>query len=137
MRALSPSLITALIWSGCFVVAGCGERTAALWPVRGKVVYKDGAPLAGGTIEMESTDNSTLMAVGTIAVDGSFRLEEGATAGKYRVAIHANEPVDPDLLDDKKPAPQLSEKYADVYQSGLEVTVEPKDNQLTITVEKP
>jgi hypothetical protein len=119
------------------LLAGCTDRGLQLWPVAGKVVYQDGQPLPGGTIELENKDNSTLTAVGTIAADGTFRLEEGAAAGKYRVAIVPVEPIDPDELDDKKPPPLLSSKYADIYQSGLEVTIEPKANELTITVEKP
>lgn len=137
MRALASSHGLALTLLSLVIPAGCNDRAAQLWPVQGKVVYQDGLPLPGGTIEFESKDNSTLTAVGTIAADGTFRLEEGAAAGRYRVAIHAAEPIDLDELDDKKPPPLLSAKYEDVYQSGLEVAVEPKDNELTITVEKP
>jgi hypothetical protein len=137
MRALSYSHGVTLNLLSLLVLGGCSDRGAQFWPVQGKVVYQDGQPLPGGTIELESKDNSTLTAVGTIAADGTFRLEEGALSGGYRVAIHAAEPIDPDELDDKTPPPLLDAKYEDIYQSGLEITIEPKANELTIEVERP
>src|SRR5436189_6055052 len=76
-------------------IAGCGGKD--LYPVEGKVEYKDGSDvsvLAGGWITFVPTDpevNKT-SAQGEIKTDGSFQMStyregDGVVPGKYKVLV--------------------------------------------------
>jgi hypothetical protein len=122
-------------------LAGCGGPK--LYPVTGKVVYKDGSPMKGGAVMFEANGpKGRVMAQGAVDVaDGTFALGmkedgEGAEAGVYRVAIRGrrNNPHgkqdDPDLED------QLHPRFQSFETSKLEFTVEPKSNDFTLTIER-
>src|SRR5262245_62694231 len=75
---------------------GCGGRKT--YPVEGRVVWSDGTPakeLAGGMVSFDLITDEPKDKVnphGDIQEDGSFRLQtfkpdDGAPAGKYRVAV--------------------------------------------------
>jgi hypothetical protein len=125
------------------VIAGCGKSGPATYPVEGRVVFPDGSPMPGGTIEFESLEGTApLNARGRIEPDGRFHLvtaprSKGAVAGKHRVLVRAlakeSEPLD------GKPArpPQLHPRFEQYGTSGLHVTVEPQPNQFTIEVARP
>src|SRR5438067_9892308 len=77
-------------------VAGCGGRE--LYPVGGKVAYKDGADvsvLAGGMVTFVPTDPEIkVSAQGYIKPDGSFEMStfregDGVVPGKYTVLVAA------------------------------------------------
>jgi hypothetical protein len=122
-------------------LTGCssGPKT---YPVHGKVVYPDGSPMKGGAIMFEPVDNKlNIMSRGGIKEDGTFVLStfgkaDGAVPGRYRVLIRGrrNNPrssaEDPDLID------QIHPRFQDFKTSGLEFTVEPKDNEFRITIER-
>jgi hypothetical protein len=119
-------------------LVGCGGRKT--YPVEGKIVYKDGSPatgLAGGNVEFDSVEQP-VSAQGTIQSDGSFSLGtdapgDGAVPGKHRVVIALPLPLD----QDKPPPPAIDSRYHTFETSGLEVTVEPKLNKVTLEVEPP
>lgn len=118
------------------VAAGCGR--SGLYPVKGKVVFPDGTPLAAGTVEFGPFDQSALLAPrGEIRADGTFRAStyeegDGAPEGKYRVLV-----TPPEQLDPGQPRPlPFDRRFSSFETSGLEYTVKPGKNEFfTITVE--
>jgi len=117
-------------------LAGCGSST---YPVEGKVLTPDGQPvkeLEGGTIVFESVD-AKVSSQGSIGADGSFRLStfkpnDGAPPGKYRALITAAPVMDLD----NPPKPVIDRRFNDFKTSGWEVTVERKQNVVSLTVER-
>jgi len=63
-----PALLLAA--SGC-----AGEEVPRTYPVQGKVILKNGTPLAGGAIVFTSVADPELRGYGTIAKDGTFMLD--------------------------------------------------------------
>jgi hypothetical protein len=126
---------------GSIAATGCGSKT---YPVEGKVVFSDGkaaAELAGGSVVFES-HATRISAAGEIRPDGGFRLttekkDDGAPPGKYKVIVT---PPDPDTAQDDRPQgrrkPLLDPKFHSFEKSGIEVTVEPRRNQINVTVER-
>lgn len=116
--------------------AGCGSKS--IYPVHGKIVDADGQPmtdLKGGAVEFDGGDSKT-SANAAIGEDGSFQLStsragDGAHVGKHRVAITRR------YLGPENPVPAIIEpRYEKFETSGLEVTVEPKDNEVKLTVQR-
>ena len=111
---------------------GCqpaGKKMPAMHPVEGKVLYKTGQPMNGGTVKFQSTTDTTLSTAGEIQPDGSFSLTtfaekervKGAPPGEYRVTVipalgkeHAVQPI------------MLPKPYK----------VEARDNTFTITLDR-
>jgi hypothetical protein len=124
-------------------LGGCGK--SGIYPVEGKVVWKDGKPakeLAGCLVTFNQAEKRT-SSTGTIQADGGFRLtttkpDDGAPAGEHQVLILevGRKPLggpDPTLL-----APSVIDtRYADPSTSGLTATVKPGPNTITLTVERP
>jgi hypothetical protein len=123
-------------------VAGCSGT--GIYPVEGQVVYTDGSPAAdlkGCSIEFDALDNKldgkSVGATGEIDAEGKFRLttrkaNDGAVAGRHRVLIS-----DPNGGLGRGPTKlRVAKKYETFDTSGLEQTVEPKANTLTVTVER-
>jgi hypothetical protein len=117
-------------------LAGCGQRQ--IYPVHGRLVDPDGKPLTelkGGTVEFENQQFKS-SAMGVIDADGAFWLttrkpRDGASLGKYRVCISRG------YVSPEQRAPYVIDpKYDSFATSGLEVTVEPKDNEVWLTVER-
>ena len=99
------------------------------------------AELAGSQVIFELAEKNT-SARGTLQTDGTFQLttnapDDGAFPGEHQVIII--EPPRPMLggSDSSEIAPGLLDpKYADPGSSGLTATVEPKRNEITLTVER-
>ncbi len=121
---------------GALVLAGCGRRQ--VYPVHGRIVDPDGKPiteLKGATVEFENQEFHS-SAMGTVEADGTFWLttlkpKDGASVGKNQVCISRGY-VSP---EQRAPYVVLS-KYDLFTTSGLEVTVEPKDNEVQLTLER-
>jgi hypothetical protein len=119
------------------LLTGCGGK--GVYPVDGKVVYTDGTvakDLAGHSVNFES-DELQVSATGEVQPDGTFRLgtyehDDGALPGKYRVSIAPLLPIG----DAAPPKAVIDPKYGQLDSSGLEATIEPKSNALTLTVER-
>lgn len=83
--------VALLVPAGCQSGAGLPKTYAA----EGQVLYKNGQPMKGGSVQFTSADNSTLQVVGTIGEDGRFSLAtvrdraraDGAPEGEYHVLI--------------------------------------------------
>ena len=114
-------------------LAGCGKTPAAptTYPVTGKVVYKGGAPLAGGAITLVSTSDRNVRAIGEIASDGGFSLH--TLIGNHKVSGTVGGTHDVQIIpaQDKKqqlPPIRVLQKQCKVEAGGA--------NNLTIEVEK-
>jgi hypothetical protein len=122
--------------AGLLLAVGCstGKR---LYPVVGTVVYDDGKPaveLAKGTVSFESIEDQLNFA-GDIMSDATFRIRtptgrEGAPAGTYRVVVLPPEGAD-------RNRPPVDRQYGRYETSGIEITIEPKDNKISIPVKRP
>ena len=128
-------------------IGGCSSRhPAATYPVSGKVVFADGAPLStGGIILFKSVateDQPTFDARGAIEADGTFRLftfeeGDGAVAGKHQVLVRAKRDAADYLERGIIPQPVIDPRFEHYETSGLEFTVEEGSNEFTVTVERP
>ncbi len=114
----------------CAVLCSCeAGRDEKLAPVVGKVTV-NGAPLASGAVtfqpDREKGNLTQHIPVGTLGAEGRYELmsatKKGAPLGWYKVAVSAQEPIDP-----KNPyAPPkhlVNPKYSDAATSGLAVEV--------------
>ena len=115
--------------------AGCAQRV--IYPVRGQIVDKAGNPVAGmkgSTVEFDCLDAKS-SANGVVDENGAFQLStqtvgDGAHIGQHRVAILRLE-RGPDIQ-----VPHvLDPKYEKFETSGLNVTVEPRDNSIKLEVD--
>jgi hypothetical protein len=110
-----------------------GCRSKALLPptcpVRGKVVFRQGGALNGGTILFQSLVKPEVSASGKIEADGSFELKSfiagdeapGALAGSHRVTIT------PPCQGNQFSMPPIPPQT---------IAVSEGDNNLTITIDK-
>jgi hypothetical protein len=131
------------------LAAGCGGKGTKTYPVRGKVVVKNGqlGKLVGGYVRLESVPDPKYKALGEIEEDGQFVLAsfvddkksvEGVPEGEYQVRVEPAGGEDKPLNDDdpiivRKGGVLL--KYRDFKTSGLKYKVEPRENTMTVEVE--
>jgi hypothetical protein len=116
-------------------LAGCGGPS--VYPVRGKVVWENGAEareLAGGLVVTEA-ENKLVGARGSIQKDGSFELStykpgDGALLGKHRVAVVEYSPKD------TPPPPVIDLAFSSLEKPQLEINVEQKTNEVTLKVRR-
>lgn len=119
----------ALAW---VFLGGCGEKVnlPQTYPVRGRVVYKGGVPVAGGVVQFQAHSDPRLLTNGETDVDGAFTLTtqvggqklSGAVAGEHQVTVVPPMPADQSAEPIVLPHPY---------------TVEAKDNFFTIEIDKP
>ncbi len=116
-------------------VSGCGG--GALFPVSGKVTYKDGKPVTAGLVIFEPVGQRP-SARGEIQPDGSFQLgtygdKDGAMEGEYKVLI-----APPPLPEEgKRPPSPIHPKYQKLESTPLKFTVtrDRDKNKFNIEVE--
>jgi hypothetical protein len=105
-------------------ITGCGGMPRT-YPVQGKVVFKGGKPVTDGRIQFQSAADPQFKALGDIDKDGSFSLTtyigakkaQGAPQGPYSVVVELERP-------------------AEVVALPTPYTVEPRDNDFTIAIER-
>jgi len=120
----------------CPLLLGCAQKN--IYPVHGQVVDPEGKPISGmkgAAIEFQSLE-AKLSANASVDDNGRFHLTtdspgDGAHIGKHRVAI-----IRPYLGPETPAAHVIDPKYERFDTSGLEVTVEPKDNRIQLKVER-
>lgn len=119
------------------VLSGCFGESSGIAPVSGTITFK-GKPLPNASITFTPEDSASRTAVGSTDKDGkylltSFKSNDGAKIGKYKVAIRAEEGGDSNL----KPADALDFvrgkiitpiKYSNPESSGLSAEVLNKNN---------
>jgi hypothetical protein len=117
------------------VLPACGCNSSVglpkTYPAAGSVVYKDGTPMKGGSVQFTSNADPLLRVVGEIQPDGTFRLETikdkaratGAPEGEYRVSVQ------PPLQGEHRGVPPVA--LPKPYK------VEPHDNQFKIELSTP
>ena len=129
-----------------FLVAlGCSGGSG-IYPVEGQVVYADdnspATGLTGCAVEFQSIDGTLdgkpASATGEIDGEGKFRLttrkaNDGAIAGKHKVLI-ATPGAEGEDPRSKRP---LDKKYESYATSGLEETVKPGTNTITLKIDRP
>jgi hypothetical protein len=124
------------------VTAGCSSDPNKPYPVRGAIVFEDGQPakeLAGGSVTFAPIpEDGRMISSGGIAEDGTFVLSckkegDGAVAGKHRVVI---EPPEREGDTGDTPRRRPLKAIIDLKTAVQEVTVEPKKNQITLTIKK-
>ena len=120
-----------------WVLGGCDSRPST-YPVSGKVVWKGGEPareLNGGFVTLDSLE-LRVSALGPIGPDGTFKLgtfevSDGVPAGEYKVAVSR-----PPALEESGVWIPLPRRYESIGSSDLALTVEPKDNSVTLELER-
>jgi hypothetical protein len=125
--------------------AGCSSSGSGIYPVEGVVVYADdGSPatgLKGCTVEFEAIgatpDGKKATASGEIDAEGKFRLttrraNDGAVAGRHKVLI-----ATPSSGGHTQPKAPIGKKYESFETSGLEATVKPEPNTITLKIDRP
>jgi hypothetical protein len=145
-RFVTPAGRARFCWTALALLlagaAGCGGPK--IYPVKGTVVYADGqlaTDLAGYKVEFESIDGKIdghgASAEGEIQRDGTFQMttlrpDDGALLGGHRVLIS---PPIPEGDTRAKPY-VIDPRYLSYENSGLKVNVEPKVNEITLTIER-
>jgi len=102
-------------------------------------VFEDGSAatdLAGFIVALDSAEQP-IGANGVVQPDGTFTVgteqtDDGAYPGSYRVSLTPPEPP----LDQPAPKPIIDPKYGSSNTSGLEVQIQPGDNDITLAVER-
>jgi hypothetical protein len=123
------------------LLCGCGS---GLYPVEGKVVWKDGAPateLHRSFVIFDLPEKQST-ARGNIEADGTFRLttktpNDGAFPGEYKVLVVeiGRKPLGgPDASAIAPGA--MDARYSDPSTTPLQVTIKPEANKITLTVER-
>ena len=136
-----------LTWiaAAALLFAGCSDSGLTTYRAGGKVVFSDGTPLPGGTVEFKSVDHEpSVGARGTIESDGTFRLgtmseDDGAVEGKHlAVVMPPMLKVDRDEIRGPVPEP-IDPKFQQFLESGLEFVVSSDEskNDFVITVHPP
>lgn len=127
-RMFRSSIVSILFLAVAALIVGCDDRPKRV-PVAGQVLI-DGKPLELGTVRL--VPQGARPSVGQIGEDGRFVLncyegDDGVIPGTHRVAVIANKGKGDTALEWFAP-----KKYADFRKSGLEVTIDEKQEDLKI-----
>jgi hypothetical protein len=155
MRHPFLSLLAALL---LIATAGCGNSgNVTVYPVKGTVMFNGKPMLGGGSIAfIPTTSQKGKAAGGEIKEDGTFVMStygngDGSMAGTFRVIITQSVYEEPENTGDSDSTPVAKSKepiaevdkadriptiYSDGANSPATVTIEPKPNELTITLEQ-
>jgi hypothetical protein len=123
---------------------GCNRAPQSTYPAKGIVKWSDGQPakeLADGTIELQVIEGPKIRVSprGLVQSDGTFALrtyrpDDGAPAGKYRVAILPCSPAEENL----PPPPQIIDRRLQSFQTTpLQIAIKPAPNEIELTIERP
>jgi len=118
---------------GVLLLVGCRAGRPALpktYPVKGKVVDANGAPLKGGFVQFETDKPTDMTVVATIESDGAFSAKTfrdkeempGAPEGEYRLVVNRQ------IADGNAPPP--------AFTMPKPYKVEAKDNNFELKIGK-
>jgi len=130
----------------CFYLmfaTGCNQSPVKLYPVTGKVLFKD-APAVGAQVVLQpqrpnygpEAEEKKPMAFGTVKEDGTVVLKsdylgqsigEGVAPGEYDVLITS---YGADAKNPEKSVNKLPAKYSDQSKPAFHVSVKPEKNVL-------
>lgn len=120
-------IVSSVLLPGC---APAKKKLPTLYPVHGRVQFKDGRPVTAGLVLFQSESNTRVTSTGAIKPDGTFMLSSfidserlpGAPAGPHRVQI----------------APPMASGDPSYPTTMLEKTldVKPGDNEFTLVVSR-
>jgi len=126
---------------GCglaWAIAGCGPTLTATFPVAGKVVDAQGAPIEQASVAFfTSQAGKRVRAEGVVGEGGRFALStfrpgDGAVAGQHQVVIVPLPTAD----GPRQAARSIPAKYENPETSGLTVEIEPRPgNEVTLVIE--
>jgi len=122
------------------VLLGCSKTEQATGPktvpLRGKLIFTKGGDAKSiynrqGRIELESVEQPTIHAMGSIEEDGSFTVATVTSDGSSPGAVPGNHRVRLDLDDQAQRL--VAPQFLDFAKSGLKITV-PTDKPIEIQV---
>jgi hypothetical protein len=125
------------------LAAGCSGGGPKTYPLKGKVVYKGGQAVPGGSIAFESTAGDPVWrAGGQIESDGTFAFVstlgadgtelEGIVGGTHRVRIDLGRGGD---RGEDGPKVSVPARYRSFEESQLTVQIPAPNNEVTIELE--
>ena len=124
-------------------LGGCRDQSVPIYQAQGVVVWSDGQPageLVGGIVSLCIAEEGKhrISPHGEIQSDGTFTLRtpgrgEGAPAGKYSAVVM---PLKDFTISGAPAVPLMDSQFENHQASGLEVVVEPGDNQITLKVKR-
>ena len=135
---MTRGLATLAALAALLGAAGCGSDR---YPVKGRVTYEDGSPLAEGNVVGETADGATrVMVQGDVRPDGTFewgteRPGDGARPGRYKVIVLPRGLGDSEVAEGLQP--DVDDKFTRYETSGIEFEVKAGRNELNITVTRP
>jgi hypothetical protein len=122
---------------------GCGDSGPKLYPVKG-IVSRGGKPVANATVWFHPEQTDGRAAYGLLQTDGSFQLttfktNDGAMAGQYRVLVVPNKLTSAGPLvnpgnDTSKNDPLI--EFADPARTKLRATV-PSSSDIRLDLTSP
>jgi hypothetical protein len=127
LRSLRSSVPCLLL---CLSLPGCGGDNLDLLPVSGRVFY-DGRPLTTGSVSFHPVGATGHVPTGVIDKEGRYSLstayQPGAPPGRYKVIIHATEPVEqaPGKASPGLPKSIIPDRYNQETSSPFTLEVKP------------
>ena len=130
-----------LLLTAC-ALFGCNRAPQATYPVKGIIQWSDGGvarEIKNATVELQVIEGPAIRVSphGMVHADGTFVLrtyqpKDGAPAGKYRAIVC------PERWDQFKeaPPPIMDRRFESYETSPLQVTIEPKPNEIVLEVER-
>jgi hypothetical protein len=119
------------------LVAGC-SRGPKTYRIPGRLVYDDGAPVAGASVVLQTkVEDEVVAARGMATSEGRFDLTtfkdgDGVVAGEHEVSIS---PV-PVPEGSKVPQPPIPQQYWDFATSGLKTDITPQTSEIVVTISR-
>jgi hypothetical protein len=117
--------------------AGCSSSQKPTYPVQGKFVWEDGSPakeLSGGMVifQCDAEEMSAKASIDQAGgfVLGTYTLSDGAVSGKHKISIAQPAPE----TGEYRPLEIVERKYESMGTTDLEVTIEPKRNDIVLKV---
>jgi hypothetical protein len=119
------------------MLSGCLSDKKPTYPVKGQLAWQDGTAakeLSGGMVIFQC-DAEQMSAKASIDQDGGFvlgtyALSDGAVAGKHKVSI-AQPAAE---TGDYRPLEIVDRRYESMGTTDLEITIEPKRNDIVLKV---